>query len=692
MWRTVPTARLLLPFLMGIVGAHYLHAHPLTDRWLVPALMVCWLCLLPGWFRGQSARYRIMFGIGIWFWLILAGVAAYVQVGRAGSTRFPLNREDTGYLLLKIKEAEYRTGKSNRIWATLLANGPSRDSLYHNRQGILLYTRDSLTAWPGDTVLVRGSVRAVPPPRNPGAFNYQFYLFTRGVRYQVFVRDVYPLIAGRPRVSLYRFLQQWRIHLRQRLLAGIPSQSVAAVSMALIMGQKEALTEDMREAYARAGAMHVLAVSGLHVGIIAMLTQKLLGLFLPAGRHRRRLRVIGGILSVWGFALLTGAAASVLRASIMFSLFMLGQLYRTRAGVWNSILAAAFLMLWTNPLFIFQLSFQLSFSAVAGIVFFYPHLSRFLFPPGGVFNYIWQLLCVGLAAQFVTAPLTVYHFGQFPLLFWLSGWIVIPLAGITLGAGLLKILLSGIPVVGDLAGYILRLSVGGMNQAMQAIAGHPMAVVDQLSLPPPVVIAIYFSLLVAMVSWRFLPGWRVWSGWPVLLMLCAASHYQWSVHQQKMVVFYLVDDAFMADVIDGRQVLSICPESISEQARQYAASGFRQKRSLDHPREVNISKAAFIWIDASGLSIGWQCHAGPWPADQGSALDLLIVAGGAPPAGSNLLSADTQIFLGPGLSPQERARWLTLAPGQCQDLLAGRTFPLTSKKIHHERPVSLFSF
>lgn len=680
MWRTVPVARLLLPFVAGVLCAYMLGAPKTTDHWLAPALLFFWICLLPGWFRGQAIHYRSFFGAGIFCWLFLAGIVSYVQVSSEGSTYFSLSRQDEGVFLGKVKTIEHRPGKRDRLSVALLANGPALDSLYRNRQHLMMYIRDSGSYLPGDTILVRGGIRPVPPPRNPAAFDYRFYLFTRGIRHQVFVETTYTLTEARPAVSLARVMHEWRMQLGERLVQDARSAAVAAVSLALVMGQKGALTQDTREAYVRSGAMHVLAVSGLHVGIIAVFVQRFLGLLIPAGRFRRRLRVIGGIFSVWLFALLTGAAASVVRAAIMFSLFMLGQLYRSRAGVWNSILAAALLMLWVNPLYLFQLSFQLSFTAVAGIVFFYPHLYRLVYPPNPVFTYLWQLLCVGLAAQLATAPLTIYHFGQFPLLFWLSGWVVIPLATLILGSGLLKMALLHVPVLGDIAVRILNEGTAFMNRAMHGIAGHPMAVVDQLSLSYPALLAIYISLFIGMVSWRFLPQWRFWSGWPVLIMLCILGHQQCMINQQRMAVFYVVDDAFMVDIIGGRNVLTISPPSLPEMSRQFASSGFRQKRSLAKPRELTIQQTHFVDIQAEGTRIGWQWSVGPWPSYGGEAFDILVVMGGMPPDMPTLLSHTTQIFLGPGLSPKNRTEWQAVAPQRCRELRTGYPFLLPTKK------------
>jgi len=676
MWRTVPVARLLLPFLVGILGAYFLMPPGGTDRWLVPVLLFFWLCLLPGWYRGQSGRYRSFFATGVFIWLGLAGVVSYVQATSEGATRFPLDQQTQSFFLAKVREIERRSGKSDRLSVALLANGPALDSLYRNRQALLFYLRDSLPCDPGDTILVRGGIRPVPPPGNPEAFDYRFYLFTRGVRFQVFVEQAYPLVRGRPSVSLVRFMDRWRTQLGNRLVQDTESAAVAAVSLALVMGQKKTLTEEIREAYARAGAMHVLAVSGLHVGIIALFVQRILGFFAPAGRTRKRLRVVGGIIAVWVFALLTGAAASVVRAAIMFSLFMLGQLYRTRAGVWNNILAAALIMLCVQPLYIFQLGFQLSFIAVAGIVFFYPHLNRLVYSPTRAVTYLWQLLCVGLAAQLVTAPLTVYHFGQFPLLFWLSGWVVIPLATLILASGLLKMALLSVPILGDLTVRLLNIVTALMNRAMHLIAEHPMAVKEELSLPFVVVIAIYFSLLVAMVSWRFLPQWRFGSGWPILFALCALCHYQWTIRQQRMVVFYRVDEEFMVDIIEGRRVITICPPGVSAASRHFAASGFRQKRSLLKPREITVDQAHFIDVNAGTMRLGWQWSAGAWPHNDSIAFDVVVVMGGPPPPASTLLTPATQVFLGPGLSPKYRTEWQKRTPHHCQYLRSGYRFVL----------------
>ena len=177
--------------------------------------------------------------------------------------------------------------------------------------------------------------------------------------------------------------------------------------------------------------MHVLAVSGLHVGIIFFILNFLLT---PLNRNKRLLKIKLFLLvgALWFYAFLTGLSPSVMRSCTMFSFIVVGENLNKRTNIYNTLAASAFLLMLINPLIIFGAGFQLSYIAVISIVFFQPRLAALVAVKNRILKYVWDLFTVSVAVQIGTAPISIFYFHQFPVYFWLSNFIVIPGAALIL--------------------------------------------------------------------------------------------------------------------------------------------------------------------------------------------------------------------------------------------------------------------
>jgi competence protein ComEC len=223
--------------------------------------------------------------------------------------------------------------------------------------------------------------------------------------------------------------------------AGFEKDELGVIE-ALLLGERNDISTETYNNYKNAGAVHILAVSGLHIGVLLLLLQYLLQPleFLPKGKTIK-LMVIVGLL--WCFAFLAGLSASVVRAVTMFS-FVAYALYLNRPSNTFNIIALSmfFILLVINPMFLFQVGFQMSYSAVLAIVWIYPKLQRFWFPENVLLRKFWQLLSVSFAAQLGVLPVSLFYFHQFPGLFFLSNLLVVPFLGLILGLGIVVIALA----------------------------------------------------------------------------------------------------------------------------------------------------------------------------------------------------------------------------------------------------------
>lgn len=268
------------------------------------------------------------------------------------------------------------------------------------------------------------------------------------------------------------YFMGWREQLLQRLRQGGVDDDEYAVVAAMVLGDRSAMPRELREGYNVTGAAHILALSGLHLGIV----YGLLSLLIARGRKRIVSQVLL-ILSIWLFVLMTGMSVSVVRAAIMLTVYALLSLgHRDRMSL-NTLAFTAIIMLVVNPYALFDVGFQMSFMAVAAILLFMP-LARMVFSEAylmrhRVLKWLWGIVWVSCAAQIGVAPLIAYYFGRFSTWFLLTNFIVIPAAWLIL-------YLAVVVMVVPSCAYLLVHIVGRLNAVVAWLSQLPLASIDDL--------------------------------------------------------------------------------------------------------------------------------------------------------------------------------------------------------------------
>lgn len=477
-YRTLPLLRLLLAFVSGIVV--YDQASGLIPSGFglgvaALSLLVCFLLLFNRF--GESRKTRWLTGLFLLLLVFAAGIVVTqsYHIRNVNPTLVPLHGSK-GWLA-EVVSLPKPGAKSVRLEARVLAveeNGTFRDV----NSGILLYFPLATPRLPsiGQTIAVAGSLRSVPEPLNPGAFNYKVYLARRGVHYQAWLAPGRWMVANHnPRKSLFYYselLRQKMVNIVQRQL---PDRDVQSVAAAILLGYDDLLDSELRATYSGTGAMHVLCVSGLHVGIFYAIFAALL---FPLSRSKwgEATRTVLLLLLIWSYAVLTGLSPSVSRSATMFTFVALGKGFHRRTSVLNSLMASAFFLLCINPYYLFSAGFQLSFAAVAGIVTFQPVLAMAWPANNKVVVYFRDLVTVSIAAQLFTMPVTLLGFHQFPNYFLLSNMVVIPLSFLILVSGMATLALFWLPWVGQGLSWLLGFFIGLMNHLVGFIERLPGSV------------------------------------------------------------------------------------------------------------------------------------------------------------------------------------------------------------------------
>jgi competence protein ComEC len=359
-----------------------------------------------------------------------------------------------------------------------------------------LETKDSLAELlPGDLIVASSDIREVLPPMNPGEFNYRLYLRRSGIAGQTYVSSDQWSVIGHHRGSrITRISAMARNHLlsvyQKNGIAGNSYEVLAA----LTLGYRDDLSDEMKASFTDSGTIHVLAVSGLHVGIVYLFFSYLLS-FLSVSRLGRQVRpwLLVGIL--WFFAILTGMAPSVQRAATMFSFIALGNVLKRETNIYNTLAVSALFLLLVNPLVLTDPGCQLSYMAVTGIVYFHPRIYGLWRPKYKLIDWVWTLLSVTFYAQLSTLPLSLLYFRQFPVYFLPANLVVIPLSTLILYLGITTYLISFWPWLTKMMCWLLGHTTDLLVGTVKLVDQLPGAVIRQVDLSVTGTLLLYLLLI-----------------------------------------------------------------------------------------------------------------------------------------------------------------------------------------------------
>lgn len=462
---------------------------------------------------------------------------------------------------------------------------------------LLVYPGNESLVEKGQIVLFSAGIREIPPPKNPLAFDNKRYRFFQNVHYQSYWKeDDFKTIGQRPP----GILEQWRSEQLDKWREALKDPSVFAIASAMVFGYKNEMPEEIRTTYAETGASHVLAVSGLHVGLIYLFCSFLL--------RKLRWRLGKAVISlcvIWGFAFLTGATPSVLRASAMFSFVLVGQQMRRPISIYNSLAGSALFLLIDNPLWLFHIGFQLSYLAVLGIVIFQPLFYGWWIPSNGWADKIWTLITVSFAAQLATMPFTLYYFHQFPVYFWLSGLIVVPAAPLIIGLGLVLIVCTNwLPDWEWIPSLMLDHLIGLINGALEMIRAIPGSVATGIYLHGGAVALLLASLIFLAWIWEN----RSWRRLHWLLIALNAVSVSRCVTDA--MIFFRADIAVyhtpgntLIDFMYRGAMVTFRNEALAEKDEERAAGPLRQRRRITKREVVLLDKAVILEYPQEGLVI-----------------------------------------------------------------------------------------
>ena len=435
-------------------------------------------------------------------WL-MALVLLVMMIVVSGYMGRPLN-------LLKDTEVDYLDADTV-LAMRLLGEGQEREKTIRYEaeveggSRVLLYLQKDSVSMPvmGDVLMVQTQVRR---GGQLGDFDYGMYLRRQGIAGSCWAnRRNWQVIGHEEDRSLLTIAKrcQYRLHEQYRQM-GIEGKELGILS-ALTLGYRENLDKDVQRSFSVSGAMHVLAVSGLHTGIVWGIVVWLLtlgGWFKPLWEEKwkRWLLNIIAIVLIWMYAFVTGLSPSVMRSALMLSFWALSGLLEKQISRWNPLFSAAVIILIINPLALWSVSFQLSFAAVAGIMLIGQKMQRSISLKGRMLQYVGGLMLVSVAAQIATMPLTMHYFGQTSNYFALTNLVVIPMAGVLLVLGFGTLAMPWC-VIGEWLGVATKWCTWLLREVVEWIEGLPFST-TQISLESGSVFCLYGAIVCGLMMMR----------------------------------------------------------------------------------------------------------------------------------------------------------------------------------------------
>lgn len=431
--------KLTFCLIIGICIAHYFKLNFSIAIYLslgLMAILFFYYLILRGKHKKQP-----LFGLISYLCMISLGINAYnFQNDKIHQSHYSnLDFDDSIELKFKIKE-RLKPDLYNNKYIVSLISANKREA---SGQLLINIRKDSISnTLPVDAVIyTKSDLKDIQKPLNPHQFDYSKYLELKQVYSQIYLQHNQFLVLSDQPNTVYGYADLFRTTINKKLIDAGFKDDVLSIINALLLGQRQTIDKSIYNNYVNSGTIHILAVSGLHVGILLLILNFIFRpLLLLKYGHVLRPVIIISIL--WLFAVVAGLSPSVTRAVTMFSVISFAMHLKRPANIYNTLAISAFFILLVKPTFLFEVGFQMSYLAVLGIVSIQPILYKLWQPKYWILDKPWQIFTVTLAAQAGVLPISLFYFHQFPGLFFISNLVVIPFLGLILGLGLFVIVMA----------------------------------------------------------------------------------------------------------------------------------------------------------------------------------------------------------------------------------------------------------
>ena len=603
-----PLSRISIGFVAGILVVYYLKPTVL----LVFSLLFVAVCAftIAYFVSKRNAVNAIYFGLATYF--LAFGIGASTQIIHTDS--FQSNNyihhesifEKKHLVSVTVRE-KLRSSSFNDRYVVLVNQ---IDGLAKSGRLLLNVRKDSLnrTFEIGTHLQIKGSLYQNGPAKNPNQFDYGKYLENKQIYAQMYA-DVSEMKMGSIiEKDVWYYTSKLRTKIIRNLEKSNFHKAELHVAIALILGQQQDISPEIIKDYQYAGAVHVLSVSGLHIGFILLFVTFLLKPF-PNTRRGSFIKLIIILLSLSLFGLIAGLAPSVLRSVTMFSFVAIGMYLRRSTNIFHTLLVSILLILLFEPSFLFDVGFQLSYFALFFILWLQPLLAQLWSTKNKFGNYFWEILTVSFAAQIGTLPLSMYYFHQFPGLFFLTNLVIIPFLGVIMGLGVLVMILAAFDFVPLFFVKTLEWSIWFLNKIINSIASLEQFIFRDIPFNWQLLLSAYL-LIVATIVWFKKPSFNrlVLALLGVIVFQAVYFQTHWIIQNQKeLVIFNSRKNTLIAER-NGENIILHANDSLLKTASKnqvfnsYSMGNFSSLKSKKRLRNLIYFKGnKILVVDSSGV-------------------------------------------------------------------------------------------
>ena len=533
-----PLTKITVSFIIGILFAYYYKINPeYIVLILFTGLLTFTVALLYSKRRNASP---IIFGLSTYLLAFIIGLTTQVTHTESNQKNNYINYkalfDKTQNLEVTVRE-KLRSSQYNDRYIVLVKK--INDSETTGR--ILLNIRKNSLEQSikiGTHLRISGILIENSKAKNPNQFDYGKYLENKQIYAQIY-SDYSTLKTNLIKdKNVWYYASAIRNNILRNLEKNNFSKAELNVAAALILGQQQDISPDIIKDYQYAGAVHILSVSGLHIGFILLFVTFILKPF-PNTRKGSFIKLIIIIISLISFGIIAGLAPSVVRSVVMFSFVAIGMYLRRSTNIFHTLLVSMLLILLFQPSFLFDVGFQLSYVALFFILWLQPILAEIWKPKNKVANYFWEILTVSIAAQIGALPLSIYYFHQFPGLFFVTNLVVIPFISLIMGLGVLVMVLAAFDFVPLFLSKSLEWSITILNKIINSIASIKQFIIQDIPFNWQLLISLYL-LIICIIIWIKKPNFIRLTITLSAVLIFQGTYFgtQWTIGKQKELVIF----------------------------------------------------------------------------------------------------------------------------------------------------------
>ena len=602
-----PLARITAGFILGILTDFYIKPNPL---FIFGLLFIAVFTFTISYFLQKNVfKNSIYFGIATYFLSFFIGATTQmVHTDSYQKSNYIHNTcifEKPQQLSIVIREKLKSTTTNDRYIALINRINTAE----YTGRIILNVRKDSLNrAFETGTALrIKGTLYKNKQPNNPNQFDYGDYLAKKQIYAQLYCDKEQIKIGSEFKKDIWYYASTLRTTIIHNLEKDGFHKTELNVAIALIMGQKQDISPEIIQDYQYSGVIHILSVSGLHVGFILLFITFILKP-IPNTKKGALLKLIITLLFLSLFGLIAGLAPSVVRSVTMFSFVAVGYHLRRSLNIYHTIVVSILLILLFQPSFLFDIGFQLSYVALLFIIWLQPLLSSVWLPKNKVSKYIWGILTVSFAAQIGTLPLSLYYFHQFPGLFFVTNLAIIILLSFIMILGLIVMVLAAFDYVPFFLAKLFECSIHCLNKIVNTVASFEQFIIKDIPFNAYLLFSFYLAII-CITIWFQKPNFKKMAMVLISIITIQISYMtnQWKTqNQHEWVVFNLRKNTLITER-EGAKVTMYTNDSVLKKAQKnsllksYLVGNFSTLKRQESIKNVAFFKGNKILIlDSSG--------------------------------------------------------------------------------------------